>query len=53
MPITLTQLLGKEPTDKELEDLTLACMEGDKNAVYGTMHSFTYEDTLALYKSVR
>lgn len=53
MPITLTQLLGFAPTDQQLEELTMACLEGNKGTTFGTIHSFCYEDVLALYKTVR
>ncbi|MFI3253780.1 MAG: iron-containing alcohol dehydrogenase [Eubacteriales bacterium] len=52
MPITLTELLGREFTEQEVEELALAC-SANKTQTFGCFYNFTYEDVKKLYASVR
>lgn len=51
MPVTLTEMLGREISDEELEELALACCtEGDS---FCTFTRLRHDDVLAIFKSVR
>ena len=52
MPLTLTQLLGHEPTDEELIALTDECSY-QKSRSIGSFKVLDYDDMLAIYRACR
>ena len=52
MPLTLTELLGHEPTDEEIEKIALECSYGRKRTI-GSFKTLAYDDIVAIYKACR
>ncbi|MCR5369850.1 MAG: iron-containing alcohol dehydrogenase [Clostridium sp.] len=52
MPLTVTELLGKEPTDEELEAIAVECTYGRTRTI-GGFKELGYDDILAIYRMAR
>ena len=52
MPLSLTELLGHEPTDAEIEAIATECTYGKKRTI-GSFKSLAYDDIVAIYKACR
>lgn len=52
MPVTLTELLGHRPDDKELEELSFNCSYS-KTRTIGSFKILSYDDMLNIYKNCR
>ncbi len=52
MPLTLTELLGHEPTDEEIENTAMECTYGRKRTI-GSFRTLGYDDIVAIYKACR
>ena len=52
MPLSLTELLGHEPTDEEIEAIAWECTYG-KTRKIGSFASLGYDDIVAIYKDCR
>ena len=52
MPLSLTELLGHEPTDEEIEAIAWECTYGKKRTI-GSFASLGYDDIVAIYKDCR
>ena len=52
MPLSLTELLGHEPSDEELEAITTECTF-DRTRTIGAFRTLGYDDILAIYKACR
>jgi alcohol dehydrogenase YqhD (iron-dependent ADH family) len=52
MPLSLTELLGRAPTDEEIEKLTTECTH-DRSRSIGSFRVLGYDDIKAIYLSCR
>ena len=52
MPLSLTELLGHEPTDDEIEKMATECTY-DRTRTIGSFRVLDYEDIRAIYKACR
>ena len=52
MPLSLTELLGHEPTDEEIEKIAWECTFGRKRTI-GAFKVLGYDDIVAIYKACR
>ena len=52
MPLSLTELLGHEPDDAEIEKLAIECTY-DRTRKIGSFMELDYDDIIAIYKSCR
>nr|MBQ6242989.1 iron-containing alcohol dehydrogenase [Lachnospiraceae bacterium] len=52
MPLSLTELLGHEPTDAEIEAIATECTYGKKRTI-GSFKDLGYDDIVAIYKACR
>ena len=52
MPLSLTELLGHEPTDAEIEAIATECTYGKKRTI-GSFKDLAYDDIVAIYKACR
>ncbi len=52
MPLSLTELLGHEPTDEEIERLATECTY-DRTRKIGSFRVLDYDDIVAIYKACR
>lgn len=52
MPLSLTELLGHEPTDEEIEKMTTECTY-DRTRKIGSFRVLDYDDIAAIYKACR
>ena len=52
MPLSLTELLGHEPTDEEIEAIAEECTYGRKRSI-GSFRVLGYDDIVAIYKACR
>ena len=52
MPLSLTELLGHEPTDEEIEAIAMECTYDRKRKI-GSFKVLDYDDIVAIYKACR
>ena len=52
MPLSLTELLGHEPTDEEIEKIATECTY-DRNRKIGSFQVLDYDDIVNIYKACR
>ena len=52
MPLSLTELLGHEPTDEEIEAIATECTYDRKRKI-GSFKVLDYDDIVAIYKACR
>ena len=52
MPLTLTELLGHEPSDEEIEKIALECSR-NKSRTIGSFKKLGHEDIMAIYQACR
>ena len=52
MPLSLTELLGREPSDEEVEKLATVCSR-DRTRTIGAFKTLGHEDIIAIYQACR
>ena len=52
MPLTLTELFGRNPSDEEIDRITTECSRGRSRTI-GSFKTLDHEDMLAIYRAAR
>ncbi len=52
MPVNLTELIGREPSDEEIRHMAEMCTKGG-TATLGALRKLTIEDVETIYRNAR